>query len=119
MVKRFSKHKVLLDENMPRRQYFPVLNEHFDVKHLAADLHQGGLADPQVYALARNDHRLLVTYNHKDFHHLATQSTETGVIGVSPHLTLAHIDTKLTSLLTKAPAKALYGKYTALHDPSV
>jgi hypothetical protein len=48
---------------MSKRQSFPHLNELFDVKHIWDDLNNGGLADPKVYALAAELHRLLVTYN--------------------------------------------------------
>ena len=116
MVKRFYKHKLLLDENMPQRQYFPVLNQHFDVKHIAADFRKSGLPDPQVYDLARSEHRLLITYNHKDFRDLALRSKDTGVIGVSPNMSLAHIDNKLTALLTKATENELYGMFIVLSE---
>ena len=84
MPKRFHKHKLLLDENMPDRQTFPRLNELFDVKHIRDDLNSGGLADPQVFTLAAKQKRLLVTYNIKDFKTFAPRSQETGIIGISP-----------------------------------
>ena len=52
MPKRFLKHILLLDENMPERQAFPRLNEYFNVKHIRDDLNSGGLADPQVFYLS-------------------------------------------------------------------
>src|SRR5512142_1815344 len=52
MAKRFFKYKLLLDEHMDDRHAYPMLNERFDVKHVAADLHAGGLPDPRVYELA-------------------------------------------------------------------
>jgi Domain of unknown function (DUF5615) len=63
MPKRFYKHKVLLDENMPHRTDLPLLNSKFDVKHLIDDLNQGSLPDPQVYQLAVVQQRILVTSN--------------------------------------------------------
>ena len=101
---------------MPRRQIFPRLNELFDVKHIRDDLNSGGLSDPQVYQVAIKQRRLLVTYNVKDFKEIAAQSRESGVIGVSPHLSIAHIDTKLTALLIRSNEKALRGTFTALTD---
>ncbi len=86
MVHRFYKHKLLLDENMPSRLEFPRLNGLFDVKHIRDDLKSGGLSDPQVYDLAVKQQRLIVTFNAKDFRELATQSQETGIIGVSTNL---------------------------------
>jgi predicted nuclease of predicted toxin-antitoxin system len=110
MLKRFYKHKLLLDENMPTRQDFPHLNKLFDVKHIRDDLHKDGLDDPQVYDLAVTLKRLVVTYNIKDFRKLAAQSLNSGVIGISAHLTFQQIDTKLTALLVKSSEKALAGR---------
>jgi hypothetical protein len=31
---------------------YPLLNEHFDVKHIRDDLHLGGFPDPEIYQLA-------------------------------------------------------------------
>ena len=116
MATKFHKHKLLFDENMPQRQTFPRLNELFDVKHIRDDLKNAGLANPQVYTLAATLKRLLVTYNIKDFRQLASQSQDTGIIGISPNLPLHQIDTKLTALLLRSSEKALRGKYTALRE---
>jgi predicted nuclease of predicted toxin-antitoxin system len=118
MPKRFYKHKLLLDENMPSRQDFPLLNELFDVKHIRDELHKEGLLDQQVYGLAIQLQRLIVTYNIKHFRKLATQSLKSGVIGVSAHLSFEQIDTKLTALLVKSSEKALAGKFTPLSEDS-
>jgi hypothetical protein len=80
---KFFKHKLLLDENMPGRTYFTLLNERFDVKHVAIDYKQVSLSDEAVYELAREEGRLIVTHNTKDFTHLAAKSTSTGIIGIS------------------------------------
>jgi len=116
MPRTFYKHKLLLDENMPQRQIFPRLNEHFDVKHIRDDLHSGGFSDTQVYELAVAQQRLIVTYNVKDFKALADRSQETGVIGVSANIPLHQVDTKLTALLLRSNEKALFGQYTPLSE---
>jgi hypothetical protein len=116
MTSRFYKHKVLLDEGFPPRIYFPRVNQRFDVKHVKNDLRKIELPDEEVYELAAMQKRLIVTYNAKDFKRLAANSTDTGVIGVSALMPYAHIDNKLTALLTKSGKPALYGKYTALHE---
>jgi hypothetical protein len=116
MPSKLYKHKLLLDEGFPPRVYFPRLNQRFDVKHVKADLRKIGLPDEQVYALAAEQKRLIITYNAKDFKRLAEKSKDTGVIGVSALMPYAHIDNKLTSLLTKSSKNALYGKYTALSE---
>ena len=116
MPTRFHKYKLLLDENIPGRTFFPRLNRLFDVKHLRDDLNRPGLTDPQVYSLAIRLGRFVVTYNIKDFRTLATQSQDTGVIGISPHLPLHQVDAKLTALLMRSRESALVGRYTAISE---
>jgi hypothetical protein len=108
MPKGFHKHKLLFDENMPQRLSFPRQNALFDVKHISFprqnalldvkhvrdDLNNAGIVDPQVYTLAVKLKRLLVTCNIKDFRNMAQNSKETGIIGVSPNLSLQQIDSK-------------------------
>lgn len=118
MPRKFYKYKLVLDENLPTRENFPLLNNRFDLKHIAADYKQSGLLDFKVYKLAQKEERLLVTYNIKDFRGLTTKSNTTGIIGVSPNLTFEQIDKKLTSLLTKATKKELFGKFTYISGES-
>jgi predicted nuclease of predicted toxin-antitoxin system len=118
MVHRLYKHRLLLDENMPSRREFPRLNGLFDVKHIRDDLHNAGLPDPHVYALAAKLRRLIVTFNARDFRILAMQSQDTGIIGVSAHLSNHQIDTKITALLVRSSAKALQGKLTTITGES-
>lgn len=112
MTKRFHKHKLLLDENFPPRSFLPLLNQRFDVKHIAADLNLPSLSDPKVFALAQKENRLLITYNTKDFVKLIEKSVNTGLIGVSASLPPEQVDKKLTALLSKSGPKTLFGKIT-------
>lgn len=114
MPQKFYKHKLLLDEGFHLRNRFPVLNGHFDLKHVAADYKQSGLSDQKVHKLAQKERRLIITYNTKDFEKLAQISINTGIIGVSPNLTLDQIDKKLTSILMKSTKKSLFGKLTQI-----
>jgi hypothetical protein len=114
MSKGFYKYKVLLDENMPLRTAFPNLNSKFNVKHIEDDLKQGSLADPDVYQLAVDQKRILVTFNSKHFRKLAGSRGDAGIIGVSASLAPSQIDTKLTALLTKSTPRALERKFIPL-----
>lgn len=114
MPKRFHKYRLLLDENFPTRSSFPLLNNRFDVKHIAQDLNKAGILDEQVYEIARKQDRLLITYNVKDFSSLASRSTDTGIIGVSANLSIEQIDKKLVALLTKSSKRTLFGKLTVI-----
>jgi hypothetical protein len=118
MPKRFFKHKVLLDENMPKRSDFPNLNSKFDVKHVADDLKKGGFPDPDVYQLAVAQKRILVTFNAKHFRSLPGSNDDAGIIGVSVNLSISQIDTKLTALLTKSTPGTLQRKFTSLTGES-
>ena len=112
MPKRLFKYKLLLDENMPNRKYLVTLNKRFDVKHISSDFKKDSLSDPQVYKFARDNKRLIITHNVKDFEKLAILSMDTGVIGVSANLTNNQIDKKLTALLMKSKKSELLGKCT-------
>ena len=114
MVPRFHKHKLLLDENMSSRLKFPRLNGLFNVKHIRDDLHVSGISDPEVFTLAKEQKRLIVTLNGDDFRHMAEKSPDTGIISVSDNLRTDQVDSKLTALLVKSSAHALQGKFTAL-----
>lgn len=118
MPRKFYKHKLLLDEGFFYRQSLPILNSRFDVRHIAGDYKQISLADPQVYNFAKQEGRIIVTLNIKDFKPLVGRSKLTGVIGVSANLTLDQIDKKLTVLLLKSTKKSLLGKLTIISGES-
>jgi hypothetical protein len=113
MPKRFYKHKTLLDEQVSPRQYFPRLNEHFDIKHIKHDLHLPGLPDPQVYALALSQSRIILTKNVKDFRPLLREDSP-GIIGIPETWALNRIDSKLTALPMKHGPAYFRGRYHAL-----
>ena len=99
---------------MPTRRKFERLNRLFDVKHIAFDLRKGGLPDEHVYKEAAKMHRLIITFNGKDFIALAASTKETGIIFVSQNLPDEQIDTKLVALLLRSSPNALFGKFTPL-----
>ena len=114
MKKRFYKHKILLDENVHYKTYFPVLNSFFDVKHITEDYHKVGLSDLQIYKYALSLKRIIVTFNIKDFHELALTSKKIGVVGISSNMPVEVIDKKLTAFFKKASKNSLLGKLTSV-----
>jgi hypothetical protein len=112
MTKKFYKHKLLLDENVPHRKSFPMVNERFDVKHIVIDLNKSGISDRELFKLTQKEERLIVTYNVKDFIRLLNHKSTSGIIGLSPNLSLPQIDKKLTALLTKTRGNKLREKLT-------
>lgn len=113
MPKRFHKHKILLDEQVSPRQYFPALNEHFDVKHITHDLNLSGLPDSQVYELAVSQERIILTKNVKDFRKLLREDSA-GIIGIPETWSLSLVNTKLTALLMKHGPNYFRGRYHPL-----
>ena len=83
---------MLLDEQVSPRQYFPRLNERFDVKHIKHDLNLAGLPDPEVYELAVSQGRIILTKNVKDFRTLLRQDSP-GIIGLPETWSLSRVDT--------------------------
>lgn len=112
MPKRFHKHKLLLDENMPPRDRLRRLNQHFDVKHVRDDLKHGEIEDAEVYQLATSQDRIVITFNGPDFRVLVGKlHNDPGAIHVPANWRNAQVDTKLTPLLMRhGPA------YFARHD---
>src|SRR5437773_1129638 len=113
MPKSFYKHKVLLDENLPPRQYLPSFNERFDVKHTKHDLHHGGMDDSLIYALAVEQGRIILTINVKDFRPLLSIESP-GIIGIPEAWSTDRLDTKLTSLLTRHGPNFFRGRFYPL-----
>jgi predicted nuclease of predicted toxin-antitoxin system len=118
MVRKFHKHKLLLDEGFPIRSYFPLLNSRFDVKHITKDFKQVSLSDKQVHKFAAEHDRIVVTLNIKDFKPLSPTNKNTGVIGVSANLPYDQVDKKLTALLNKSTRKQFLGMLTVISGES-
>ena len=119
MVKRFYKHKILLDENMPPRSDFPRLNEYFNVKHVDHDLGHSGIPDDKAYDLAVSQERIILTRNIKHFAPLAGTKDDAGIIGIPPHWSPLQLDKKLTAFLMHKSPKSLQGKLSTLDEENV
>jgi Domain of unknown function (DUF5615) len=113
MPKAFYKHKTLLDEHLFNRRLYPLLNAHFDVKHIRDDLHWGGLPDAQVYELAVKQGRIILTTNVKHFRALLRDDCP-GVIGIPAAWLPDRIDSKLTALLKSHGPNYFRGRYHPL-----
>lgn len=113
MPKPFIKHKLLLDENVYPRQAYPKLNHDFDVKHVAYDLHNAGIGDPEVYNLATALGRIVITANGRHFRPLVGQD-KVGVIDVPADWPPIKVDTKLVALLKRHGASYFSGQYRTL-----
>lgn len=114
MPKPFHKHKLLFDEGMPPRRWYPRLNEHFDVKHIAHDYNMAGADDADIYDLACKQQRIIVTINRDDFAALVGTREDAGAISVPDGHNVARADGKLTSLLMRHGSKHFRGRLIAL-----
>lgn len=99
MPKPFYKHKILFDENMPPRIGYPRLNEHFNIKHVRDDYNMAGIPDEEVYKIAHEQGRIIITINRDDFAKLVGTKDDCGVIAIPDGPAAARTDTKLTALL--------------------
>ena len=111
MTKKFRKYKLLLDEGLPPRDRFKILNSRHSLRHIKHDLGKSGIPDEKVWELAIKEQSLVLTYNVKDFKKLVNSTKNSGVIGISTNLPTDQIDKKLTALLSKSKKNDLYGKY--------
>jgi hypothetical protein len=113
MPKKFYKHKTLLDEQVSPRQFFPRLNELFDVKYIKHDLNLAGLPDPAIYELALKQGRIILTKNVRDFRPLLREDSP-GIISIPENWSLSRIDSKLIALLTRHGPNYFRGRYHPL-----
>jgi hypothetical protein len=100
---------------MDPSQRFPRLSEHFDVKHIEHDLHEGRTSDPKVYIIAVRQKRIVVTQDGKHpCAQIETKNDATGCIAIPPNWTAERIDTKLTAVLMRHGPEHFAGQYRAL-----
>lgn len=111
------KFKVLLDECCPPSQFFPGTNHFHNLKHLKHDFNFSGISDLQVYKIATQKGRLIVTFNSGHFRKFL-KSKKTGVIEVS-QMKNEDIDKKLCRLFKKSTKGKLYGKVIRVTKKSV
>ena len=111
MSRKFRKYKLLLDEGLPPRKRFKILNSRHSLAHIKHDLGKSGISDREVWNVATQQKRIVVTYNARDFEKLAPLSKNSGVIAVSSNLSNEMIDKKLTSLLSRRKKGNFFGKF--------
>lgn len=118
MARKLYKFKLLLDENLPNRTSFPRLNGRYDTKHVVHDYKKQGIPDDMVMRLAVQSERIVITLNKKDFLNFKL-TKNSGVIGVSPNLSIEQIDVKITSFLSKSTKNQIYGHIHYITKASV
>ncbi len=116
-MKKPRRYKLLLDENISPRDRFSILNNRHSIRHLVHDLDKSGISDEDVYALAKKEKRLILTFNRKHFETMAPNSKDTGIIAISTNVSDEQIDKKVTALLSRKMKHDLYGKFHFISLP--
>lgn len=93
-----TRHKLLLDEGLPRKEAYSRANNYHSLKHIVHDIGKGGAKDHDVYAIANKEKRIVVVFNTKDFRPLIS-SQSASVISLSTNLTDRQVDLKLCKAL--------------------
>ncbi|MBI5358007.1 DUF5615 family PIN-like protein [Candidatus Amesbacteria bacterium] len=84
------KHRLLLDEGLPRKEAYFQANNYHNLRHIVHDVNRGGARDNEVYAIANSELRLMVVFNTKDFRPLISPES-VSVISLSTNLADKHI----------------------------
>lgn len=108
--RRRYRYRLLLDENFPSRKKLFHLNNRHNVKHIHEDYGLSGISDEEVCKRAKQEQRVVVTFNIKHFRG-KEKMLGAGVIGVSPNLVNDQIDKKLSSLLSETTPNRLKGTF--------
>ncbi len=98
--RKHTRHKLVLDEGLPRKESFPKLNNLHTLRHINHDLKKGGSQDQSVYDIEERNEYIVVVFNTKDFKPFIMSDTPS-VIALSTGLTAAQIDIKLCKVLKK------------------
>lgn len=99
-IRAHTRHKLLLDEGLPRKEAYPQANNYHNLKHIFHDIGKGGDKDKNVYAIANKEKRLVVVFNTKDFRPLISPES-VSVISLSTNLTDKQVDLKLCKALRR------------------
>ncbi len=92
------KHRLLLDEGLPRKEAYSQANNYHNLRHIVHDINRGGAKDNEVYAIANSERRLMVVFNTKDFKPLISPKS-VSVISLSTNLADKQVDLKICKVL--------------------
>ena len=97
-IRTHTRHKLLLDEGLPRKEAYPKANNLHNLKHIVHDIDKGGAKDKDVYVIANKEKRLVVVFNTKDFRPWISPES-VSVISLSTNLTDKQVDLKICKVL--------------------
>ena len=107
---RKKKFRILLDSAFARAGAFPHLQKKANLIHPVHDLNLSPQTeDKQLYQVAIQDNRFILTINFKDFKKLV-KSGKPGIIGIESQLTNKQIDQKVTVFISNKNPEDYRGK---------
>ncbi|OGG26214.1 hypothetical protein A2960_04530 [Candidatus Gottesmanbacteria bacterium RIFCSPLOWO2_01_FULL_39_12b] len=105
-----KKFRFLLDSAFASSSSFPELYKKSNLAHVVFDYHLSEQAeDKDIYGLAIQENRFVITINFKDFRRLVKKN-KPGIIGIESQLTNKEIDQKVTLFIRDKDPKDYFGK---------
>jgi len=111
MTTRQKRCRLLLDEMLPRRDKYPLLNNYHDVRHIVHDLKKEGISDLELIKLASKTGRIVITKNIKHLKELGLRY-QVDIIGVTEILPPERMDSKIVAILKRRTSKNMTGRFT-------
>ena len=106
------RHKLLLDEGVHLPQSYPKLNNLHDVIHVS-QVGLKGKADEKIFDWAKQNSRITVVFNIKDFRKFTSQKFPS-IIALSTSLTDKQADLKICKVLKELKPSEIKGYLIAV-----
>jgi predicted nuclease of predicted toxin-antitoxin system len=110
MTTRQKRYKLLLDEMLPRKDKYPLLNNYHNVRHIVHDLKKEGITDLELIRLASRTGRIVITKNIKHLKELGLKY-QVDIIGVTEILPPERMDNKIVAILRRRTYKNMTGRF--------
>lgn len=113
MSLRNRRYKLLLDEMLPRRTKYPLLNCFHDVRHIVHDYKRSGSSDDEVLKLTAKEGRILVTKNIKHFRPVGA-GHDVDIVGVTETIPPEELDKAIMAKLKRWAKASMSGRFTSI-----
>jgi|GEM_PF-1060962 predicted nuclease of predicted toxin-antitoxin system len=119
MPLKYNKLRLLIDENIPRREFLPYINKNHHAEHVKHDLKKGGLKDKPLFHLAIRKRLIILTLNKHFMKREFYFNARTGVIWLTSgrELSAREIDDRIKRFYKKIKdGNLLFGKKVQLGE---
>lgn len=113
MSLRNRRYKLLLDEMLPRRSKYPLLNCFHNIRHIVHDYKLAGSSDEKVLKLAAKEERVLITKNIKHFRP-SGEEYDVDIIGVMETIPPEELDRSVMAKLRRWGKTRMSGRFTTI-----